>query len=63
MHLAVRVKPPLSFIFYENFITCAKEINCFCILFACLFFDLMQILGNGINLHANFKEHCKWAKK
>jgi len=27
--------PPLSLIFYENFITCAKEINCFRTLFAC----------------------------
>jgi len=29
------VKPPFSLIFYEKFITCAKEINCFRILFAC----------------------------
>ena len=29
------VNPPLSLIFYENFITCANEINCFRILFAC----------------------------
>jgi len=29
------VNPPLSLIFYENFITCAKEVNCFRILFAC----------------------------
>jgi len=27
--------PPLNLIFYENFITSAKEINCFCIPFAC----------------------------
>jgi len=27
--------PTLSLIFYENFITCAKEINSFRILFAC----------------------------
>jgi len=27
--------PPLSLIFYENFITCAKEITCFRVLFAC----------------------------
>jgi len=26
---------PLSLIFYKNFITCAKEINCFRILFPC----------------------------
>jgi len=26
---------PLSLIFYEDFITCTKEINCFRILFAC----------------------------
>jgi len=30
----VGVKHPLSLIFYENFITCVNEINCFCILFA-----------------------------
>ena len=28
-------KKPLSFIFYKNFITCTKEINCFRIYFAC----------------------------
>jgi len=27
--------PPFSLIFYEKFITCAKEIHCFRILFAC----------------------------
>jgi len=27
--------PPLSLIFYKNFITCGKGINCFRILFAC----------------------------
>jgi len=27
--------PPLSLIFYKIFITCAKEIKCFRILFAC----------------------------
>jgi len=27
--------PPFSLIFYEKFITCAKEIDCFRILFAC----------------------------
>jgi len=27
--------PPLRLIFYENFITCAKEIKCFRILFVC----------------------------
>jgi len=32
----IGVKPtPLSLIFYKNFITCAKEINCFRIHFAC----------------------------
>jgi len=31
----VEVNPPFSLIFYEKFITCAKEINCFRILFAC----------------------------
>jgi len=29
------VKAPLSLIFYKKFITCANEINCFRILFAC----------------------------
>jgi len=29
------LKPPLSLIFYKIFITCAKEIKCFRILFAC----------------------------
>jgi len=29
------VNPPLSLIFYKNFITCTKEIKCFRILFAC----------------------------
>jgi len=42
----VGLKKPLSLIFYKNFITCAKEINCFRILFACQFVDLIQILRN-----------------
>ena len=42
----VGVKKPLSLIFYKNVITCAKEINCFRILFACYFVDLMQIPRN-----------------
>jgi len=29
------VTPPLSLIFYKNFITCAQEINCSRIVFAC----------------------------
>ena len=29
------LKHPLRWIFYKNFVTCAKEINCFRILFAC----------------------------
>ena len=29
------VNDPFSLIFYEKLITCAKEINCFRILFAC----------------------------
>jgi len=37
---------PLSLIFYKNFITFAKEINCFRILFTCWFVDLMQIPRN-----------------
>ena len=32
--------------FLQNFITDAKDINCFCILFACYFVDLMQIPRN-----------------
>jgi len=35
--------------FYGNFITCAKDINCFRILFACWFVDLMQIPRNEIS--------------
>ena len=31
----VGVNPSLSLIFYKNFITFAKDINCFRILFAC----------------------------
>ena len=42
----VGVTPPFSLIFYEKFITCAKEINCFRILFACWFVDVMQISRN-----------------
>ena len=38
----VGVNPPLSLIFYVNFITFARENDCFGILFACLFVDLMQ---------------------
>jgi len=33
--LGVRVKKPLSLIFYKNLITCAQEIICFRIRFAC----------------------------
>ena len=39
-------KKPLSLIFYKIFITCAKEIKCFRILFACQFVDLMEIPRN-----------------
>ena len=53
--------PTLSLIFYKNFITCAKEITCFRILLACQFVGLLQY--HGMNLHANFKEHCEWDKK
>jgi len=31
----VGVKPPLKLDILQNFITCAKEINCFRIIFAC----------------------------
>ena len=42
----LELTPPLSLICYKNFITCAKVINCFRILFACYFVDLMQIPRN-----------------
>jgi len=45
---------PLSLIFYKNFITCAKGINCFRILLVCLFVDLMQIPWN--EFACNFQE-------
>jgi len=55
------LKPPLSLIFYKNFITCAKEIKCFA---KFLFINLLTYCKyHGMNMHANFKEHCKWAKK
>jgi len=38
--------PPLRLIFYKNFIILAKEINCFGILVACLYVDLMQMPRN-----------------
>jgi len=38
----VGVNPPFRLICIKNFITCEKEINCFRILFACYFVDLMQ---------------------
>jgi len=41
-------KKPLSLIFYKNFITCAKDINCFRTLFACYFVDLMQTPPNKL---------------
>jgi len=53
--------PPLNLIFYKNFVTCAKDINCFPIIFACYFVTSCKY--HEINLHANLKEHCKWAKK
>ena len=40
------VNPPLELDILQNFITCTKEINCFRILFACFFVDLMQIPRN-----------------
>ena len=53
--------PPLSLIFYKNFITCAKEIKCFA---KFLFINLSTYCKyHRINLHANFKKHCKRAKK
>jgi len=57
----VGLPPHLSLIFCENFISCAREINCFRII---LFVNLStKCKYHGMNLHANFKEHCKWAKK
>ena len=38
--------PLLELDILQNFITCVKGINCFRILFACSFVDLMQIPGN-----------------
>jgi len=38
--------PLLELDISQNFITCVKGINCFRILFACSFVDLMQIPGN-----------------
>jgi len=57
----VGVNTTLSLIFYKNVFICAKDINCFRIHFACSFVELLKY--HGINLHGNFKEHCKWAKK
>jgi len=37
------LKKPLSLIFYKNFITCTKGINCFRMLVGCTFVDLMQL--------------------
>jgi len=37
---------PFSLTFYKNLIACAKKINCFRILFACYFVDLLQIPRN-----------------
>jgi len=52
------VKPPLSLIFYKNVMTGAKEINYFRIL---LLVNLStECKYHKMNLHANFKEHCKW---
>ena len=55
------LNPPLSLIFYKNFITFARRLIVF------PYFLLVnlstQCKYHGINLHANFKEHCKWAKK
>ena len=42
----LEVHLPLSFTCNKKFITCAREINCFRILFACQFVDLMQIPRN-----------------
>jgi len=55
------LKPALDLDILQNFFTCAKEINCSRIF---LFVNLStKRKYHGMNLHANFKEHCKWAKK
>ena len=53
--------PPLSLIFYENLLPAQRRL----IVFA--YFLLVNLSTyckyHRINLHANFKEHCKRAKK
>jgi len=55
------LNPPLSLIFYKIFITFARRLSVFA------YFLLVNLSTectyHGINLHANFKDHCKWAKK
>jgi len=54
------LNPSLNLIYYENFVTCAKETNCFRILFAFQFVDLMQMPRNVFA--CKFQGHCNWAK-
>jgi len=46
VHKGLGLTPPLSLIFYKNFIICAKEINCFRILLLVNLFDLKQTPQN-----------------
>ena len=55
------LKPTLSLIFYKNFITFARRLIVFAYF---LIVNLStQCKYHATNLHVNFKEHCKWAKK
>ena len=59
--LGLGIKPPMSLIFYKNFITFERTLIVFAYF---LLFNLSTYCKyNGMNLHANFKEHCKWAEK
>jgi len=53
--------PPLELDILQKRFVYAKDISCFRVDFACSFVELLKY--HGITLHANFKEHCKWAKK
>ena len=51
----------MSLIFYKNFITFARRLIVFTYFLPVNLSTCCKY--HGINLHANFKEHCKWAKK
>ena len=57
----IGVNSPLNLIFYKNFITFARRLIAFA------YFLIVNLSTyckyHGTNLHANFKEHCKWAKE